>query len=744
MALKKISGDQPAGLRKVEPPSRMSHVISGEAEAGVADYLNALWEGFKAGGEVALTGATGAVVVPASGIAGLAKTITSGPEAGAKTIEQMQQALIYEPKSETLGQAVGYTAEAASQIPGVAPTAKAIVGTPQAMGDISYDTMLYLGFSPETAAYYGAAAKSSIPVAIELLGLKGSKAAKQGLLRKMMRPERRMDFYDEAGQLLPEIKQAIDDAGIAMSEIEDVLPETLTSAKTMQGPIEKIGKAAGSRGQAGSIVGEIVEEVAPNPIILDLAKEFGIIDDMPASWSSTNPTYQAIEQGLKSVPASQINAAEQSAIKKLALQADELITDFGGTTKKSNLNDQFRLDSINLIDEMGQQADELYTKAKSMIDDTMPVKAPETLSVLEEMAGKKVVGGDIETGKKRLRSPLARRLLNELSQEDITYDYLDSMRRDVGDALSKKSGPFRDESQGLLKKLYSTMTKDQEASIIDPEALAVYKAGKNITYQRKVLEEQLRQILGKDIAGDVSQTAKTAILSLQEGRTKEWDRLASNIPSQLGKENRQKVFASALNNTMVQGSRAQRQLNLAGFDDFMTGLKRNASNYGRLEKELGKQNMDRLNRFHNLVHAGRVAKGMEITTGRALAVPRVMDEITTLTERLYGVTRPIEKVPGGRTTQGIIGAILNVKPTPRSELADRLLSSQKFKNLVIRKSQGVIKTPTAEANLNKLIEQLGEYKRWKQTLSEAEISDLAAVGAIGFLTGKTDSQEMEP
>ena len=729
---------------QAETPDRLSQVISGEAEPEAADYLNALWEGMKGGGELALMGLTGAAAVPASGMAGIAKSITSGTEAGAETIQHVQEGLTYQPRSKALGEALGYTAQAAAEIPGMVPAARMagkVMRTPQAIGDISYNTMIDLGFPPNVAAYYGAAGKSAIPSLIEIAGLKGTKVAKEGLLRKLVRPERQAEFYDEAGKLIPEVKQALKDSGIDMAAIDDVLPESIVTPKATQKPIEKIARAAGTRGQAGSIVGEIAAEVAPDPIVIEAAKEFGVLDDIPQSWLSTNRTYQAIEQGLKSVPASEIAYTEATAIKKLAQEADKLIEEFGGTTQKSNLNDQFRLDSINKIDELGAEADALYKKAKEMIDETMPVSAPETLSVLEEMASKKVVGGDIEIGKKRLRSPLARRLLTEFQREDITYDYLDSLRRDVGDALNKRQGPLKDESRGLLKKLYATMTKDQEAAIPDLDALAVYKQGKNLTFQRKVLEDQLQKVLGKDLTGDISQTAKTAILSLQEGRTKEWDRLAANLPPGLGKDLRRKVFSSALNNVMTQGSRAQRELNMAGFDDFMTGLKRNSSNYARLRREIGETEMARLSRFHDLIHAGRTAKGMEITTGRALAVPRVMDEITTLAGRLYGVTKPIEKVPGGTTTQNIIGAILNVKPTPRSELADRMLSSRRFKNLVLRKAQGQIKTPTAENNLNKLINQMGEYQRWKKTLSDNELSELAAVGAIGFLTGRVEPQE---
>lgn len=731
---------EPAPMSTEQQPEgyRLSQILSGEVKPEAADYLNALWEGTKAGGELALMMGTGAAAIPASGYAGIAKYLTSGGEEAKKTIEEVQKGLTYEPRSEVLKQAFGYTAQAASEIPGMKTAGKtigAITEIPKGMGDITYDTMIKIGLPPSVASYYAASAKSSIPAAIELLSLPGTGAAKKQLLKKLLDKADKTEFYDEAGKLLPEVRKAVKEAGI---ETGDILPESIVTEEAAKPLIGKIAKA---KGKTGSVAGEIALDVKPDKNVIEAAKEFGVLEDIPTSWISKNPTYQAVEQGLKSIAGSGIEETELRAIEKLAKEADNLITEFGGTTSKSNLSDQFRLDSISKIEELGKQSDDFYKKAYNMIDETMPVKAPKTLETLQKMASKKVVGGDIEIGKKRIKSPLFRRLLNELPKEDITYDYLDSMRREVGDALNKNSGPFKDENKSLLKKVYATLTKDQEASITNPEALNFYKAGKNLVFQRKVLENQLSQIIGKDITGDIAQTAKTAILSMQEGRTKEWDRLARNIPKELGEETRRKVFATALKDVFTQGSKKEKSLHLVGFDNFMNGLKQNTSNYLRLQKELGKDNMDRLKRFHDLISAGRKARTFDVKTGKSLSTPGLLDEIQTVTERIYGVTRPIERIPGGKIGSGIIGTILNIKPSAKSELADRLLSSNKFKNLVIRKLTNQKITPQAEDNLNNLIGKLDEFKKWKKALSGPELADLTAVGALGYFTGKTRQQE---
>jgi len=730
------------GGQAVDKPTPKRTVAEAETEQpGVLDTILKVYgtpfRWLAGGGELAATMGTAALAQPVSGLAGIAGAVLPGErDQSARWIENVQQGMTYQPRGEVARGALSMAGETVESAKRNVPFVKEAMEAPQYLGRAGQKAGQAVGGPGSMAeAVGGAIGASAIPMAMELIGLKGTKAAKKAVLKDTTRLSGVDDFYDAAtGAMKPEIKTGIKEAGLSMDDIKDILPENIQGKGAAEKPIEKIAEAATARPRQTSVIESAVAEVKPDPVVIDAAREFGVLEDIPASWTSQNPTYQAIEQGLK-IPGSAITETEQIAIKKMADQAQSLIREFGGSTSKSAMSGQFRADSIDLIDKMGEQADALYSKVREMVDVEMPATAPKTLTALEDMARKKTTSGEVSTGLKRIPKT-ARNLLVELSQPDITYDYLDSLRKEVGDALHKKAGPLKDENRSLLKMLYSNLTKDQEALITDPNALSVYKLAKANVAQRKGIEEQLIKVIGKDLEGDIATTAKQAVLALQDGRTKEFNRLANNIPKELGKDARRQVFATSLVDVMTQGSKKEKALHMTGFDNFMTGLKREPSNWLRFEKELGPENMQRLKRFHDLAHAGRVAMAKELTTGKSLTVPRVMDEITTVTERLYGVTQPIEKIPGGGTAKNIIGAILNIKKTPRSEAADKLLGSAKFRNLVMQKAQGNLDKPKKIENVNKLVEKLKSYQQWKKSLDQGELSDLAKVGAISYLTEK--------
>lgn len=683
------------------------------------------------GAELAAATATGAAGEVAGGLAGIAGAVLPGETDQSKRwLEATQQAMQYEPRGEVAQGAIELIGKGGQFAQENIPYVKEVLEVPRYLGRAGQEAGRMVGGPGSMSeAIGGTVGESAVPMALELIGMKGSMAAKKAVLKEARMVAGAEKFYDEAtGVLKPEIKQGLQDAGIKLEDVSDILPENIQGKTAAKKPIETIAAAGQAKPRQKSIISKVVEEVRPDPVVIDAAREFGVLEDIPASWASTNPTYQAIEQGLK-IPGSAVTETERIAIGKLNNTAQDLIREFGGTTEKSQLSGQFRADSIDLIHNFEKEAENLYKKVNQMIEPNMPAIAPKTLEKLEEMAARKVIGGDIEIGKKRIPKT-ASDLLIELQQPDITYDYLDSLRREIGDGLNKKTGRFKDESSGLLKMLYRNLTKDQEALITDPEALATFKLAKANVAQRKAIEEQLKKVIGKDIEGDIAETAKQAVLAMQSGRTKEFEKLSSNIPKELGAETRRRIFATSLIDVMTQGSRKERYLNMPGFDDFMTGLKRETPNYIRFQKEIGKENMDRLSRFHDLIHAGRVAMAKEITTGKALTVPKVMDEIKTVSERIYGIVEPVEKIPGG----GIVGKLLNIKETPKSVAADKLLGSSKFRNLMMQKAQGKIDSPAKVANVDGLINKLKEFQAWKKTLSQGELNELIQVGPIGYLT----------
>lgn len=168
---------------QAQPQAPQAQVAPQPAQAPPEE--GGLLEDVLGGAEVFGTVASGIIAEPIAGIAGLAKSITSGPEEATRTIEGIRQALTFQPRTEAgQGQlaAVGEALE---------PVAKVFTGAEKALGDTAFK----LTGSPAIAA-----AAASIPtIILELPALRGlkavskpkkiSKAAREAVIEAAPTPE---------------------------------------------------------------------------------------------------------------------------------------------------------------------------------------------------------------------------------------------------------------------------------------------------------------------------------------------------------------------------------------------------------------------------------------------------------------------------------------------------------------------------------------------------------------------------
>lgn len=119
--------------------------------------------------EPAATLISGAVAEPIAGIAGLGRTLISGPEAGAETVEAAREALTFRPMTQ-VGQ------ESLQAVGGfLAPVGEALKGAETFLGDETFEA---------TGSPALAAAAATLPTAvIEAIGLASAKGAVKGAAR---------------------------------------------------------------------------------------------------------------------------------------------------------------------------------------------------------------------------------------------------------------------------------------------------------------------------------------------------------------------------------------------------------------------------------------------------------------------------------------------------------------------------------------------------------------------------------
>lgn len=475
---------------------------------------------------------------------------------------------------------------------------------------------------------------------------------------------------------------------------------------------------------------DIAAEVVPDQKIIDAADELGV--DILPSASSQNLIFRELEQGLKSVPGSQLKERESAGIVILAQKADDLITEFGGNLDKSQVGLNLEKQAIDTIEQMRLKAKDIYdNKLRVLIPAKAQTPADDILSFIRNRADE--FGGTEEL------TALEKVLLKRLDPEtNPTYARVDELRKRLGAAKRGQGDEvFKSAEKGLLTKLESLILNDQKKTAAQFDAGQLFDSARTLVAQRKALEEDLKSTFGQKLQKDIIPTVGRSLKELGKGSFKPFRDVISRVP----KENRQEVVLTALNDVFTLGSRKEQQLSIPGFDDWYKGLKRNKEAFKLLQDNLPEGAANRLDLIATVTSGIRRAQESEIKTGRILAVPELFDTLETKLGRIFGVAARAgaAEIPGtavglpGVASATVITNALARGRTPRSQAADEMLASPLFKRtLETIATQGErIATEQAEK-----LAKTKAFKAWLRTIPPAEARTISDVGFVQWLTAE--------
>lgn len=684
-------------------------------------------------GELGLQGATGALGAIAGGISGAAAAIGgAGSEQAARNVEETQRMMTYEPRGRGAAEAMGaleYGMEKAMEKAPVIP--KAIRGF-EAVKD-------YLNEKIGPAA---AAAVGTIPTAIAELGtLKATRGARKKLLKGLLEKADASDLIDETGTVKKAVKESIEATGLG---IDDVMPDEEDIIRKSQ----QLGIAAASKYSQKARLRKFAQQADIDPEIVKIAEQEGLLQDMPVAAGARGYTFSALHQGLASRIGSPLAKREFKYLKELGKKAENLIQEFGGTTEKTELSDLYRAKARQTVKELEESAQQQYEKiSQKIIQKAGTEKVPvETQNVMNYINGeiKKLPDESHLSPVEKLMKAKAfpkKKVLADGTEIDVvpTYESLDRLRQEIGQALSTGKGRsvFKNAQRGKLELIYGLLSADQKIAAEKYGLGEAFDLAKKTVRDRKIIENQIINTLGEKYYGNITTKARKAMLDLGKAETKTWDELSANIPEEFGKDQRREIFATAIGDALAgPGYKKGQAINYKHFDDMMNSIMKNKGAKNRIIKEIGEDNFKRLSQFHKLVGGARRAFDKRTWTGRTLSVPGIIDEIQTMTQRLWGIGEKAGKrTPGLRT---ILGAGLEFEAnTPRHVTASELLDSAQFRNMVFRKAMGELDTPAKVEQVNKVLKQSKSFKKWMTTLNPDELQELATVGAIGYLAGET-------
>lgn len=502
-------------------------------------------------------------------------------------------------------------------------------------------------------------------------------------------------------------------------------PSTDEQRRTLAATISK-GKAQ-----------DIAAEVVPDQKIIDAADELGV--DILPSASSQNLIFRELEQGLKSVPGSQLKEREAAGITTLAQKADDLITEFGGSLDKSQVGLDLEKKAIDTIEQMRLKAKDIYdNKLAKLIPPKALTPGNEVLAFIRNKAD--------EFGGLQELTPLERNLLERLDPAtNPTYARVDNLRKKIGNAKRGKGEEiFISADKGLLTKLESLILNDQKKTAAQFNAGELFDSARTLVAQRKILEEDLKVTFGQKLQKDILPTVGRSLKELGKGSFKPFRDIISRVP----KENRQEVVLTALNDVFTLGSRKEQQLSLAGFDDWYKGLQRNKEAFKLLKDNLPEGASKRLDLIATVAGGIRKAQESEIKTGRILAVPELFDRLETKLGRIFGVALKAgaAEVPGtavglpGVASATVITNALARGKTPRSQAADELLASPLFKRTleVIATRGEQIAADQAEK-----LAKTKAFKAWMKTIPATEARAISDVGFVRWLSSESPEARTE-
>lgn len=666
---------------------------------------------------------TGAIAEPVAGLAGIAGALLPGEEGqGERFVEATREALTFKPKTvagqEGL-QALGETLQ---------PLTEKLQAAETIAGDVGFE----LTGEPAVAAAF-----ATLPtIAMEVLGI----AAAKGITKAVSKipGKKATDLELEAEQLELDAEQ------LAQGRPTDAGMEESAAIIARQDPEE---------------IGELVQA---DPEFYKAADELGISTEPLASFASRNPQFRAVEQGLASVPASQLDTQAKAFISDVTSKADEVIEDFGGTLDKAELSTRFRDESKTTIDNIYDNETTVYQAIEKALPRETRVPPTETVAYLQGLArqlgGTEFLPAKFKTLLNDIR-PRAKTIDQRFdfatgSQAPIveninpTYGLLNARRSEVGQQLGRKGNTqFKDIESGQLKGLYGAMKRDQnkiatEFSTPENGLSQLTEMADGMTKSRKQIEDNLVSLIGKDLNKDLMTVVGTRVKGLAKGDVKQFRNTIEQIPKNL----RSQAVLSAMNDVFKGSGVGQQSLSPTQFTKFMNSLDRSPTTKKALFDNLPPDSIKAIENLATLNRGISRALPDKITTGRIAAF---FEENNTLMKRLMGrgaglVATKIAGPAGAFGAHAVEEFLSNI--SDQGKAANALMASNKFQQIV-RDSvkEGIIEGNQASRKLEnsaKAFEKAKKFRDWQELLSDGEKLKLANVGLVGYLFG-SDEQDQQ-
>lgn len=524
------------------------------------------------------------------------------------------------------------------------------------------------------------------------------------------------------------------EANISDAVARDASKFRLTPDRTVQG-------ANGDTLRASDDAIDLANMADVDKKLMKTARDLGMEDQLTPAAYARDTNFRSTIQQLVSAKGSNLEAQQLNGIARLGEKADELI-DSMTSMNAQTIDQAFTTRTRALIDDLARQADDVYTQIGAKLPKNATVDANNTLNHLWAKADVDGLG---------TLDPVERKALDWLqpvndSMGPPTYSRLDKLRQQVGAAISKREGPFKDSDRAALKQLYARLTEDQEAVAAKYGAADDWQVGKQLVKRRKDLETIAIETLGKNLDNSITGKVQNAILNLGKkgGSAKDWDKLMAATPESI----KQDVVANALERTLGARS-ARNNFAIPGFVDWYRTAQANGT-LGNVMKHLPREQQRRFMQIYRVAQGIDRAQRFTTSTGSISEFMKRFNDpgADGVMSKLYGAAGWLGKHaaalytlgPAGNAALSAAQAAGRATRVPRSVLADNVLSGGNFNKLLqaaAAQSSGKL-TPAGRTFVNEAEQAAANSPEWKALIAAMTPDEQAAIsraGIVGFLAG---------
>lgn len=471
----------------------------------------------------------------------------------------------------------------------------------------------------------------------------------------------------------------------------------------------------------------IAGKAEPDPETVAAAKRLGVVVS-PAAFS-TNVAFVEVMNALKSKPGSKIRAEEFKSIEDLGQKADEFIKELGGQVDKSLLDANVRTAVEKNINDLAKTSDIAYAKVNKAIPKPTLVNPEASSEYIRRRLAE--LGGDAT-----LLNKSERRLLRfSREKPNPTYGALDQTRREVGDALGKQQGEFRNDAEGVLNEVYAVLSDDQQGVADAFGVGAQYEVGRKFVAQRKQIEKEALTLFGREMAGSIIPKLATAAGKLTKGDISNFRKLVDALPQNQKGE----AVATMLNEFFASGQRKKGAIG-GGFATAFDSLNRSPLLKKEIFKHLPKGAEKKFNDIGIVARGIFRSKSLENNSRTARDILLALDDASLYNKLKEGSIRSgvAEAVGTGFGIPGVVtgarilvGDLLKRGKRAASDIGDELFTSAAFKKSI--EDAGIGKDITGQG-----ITKTQIFKKWLKAQPPDIKAEIAAIGFIPFITSPAD------